>query len=146
MAARLTYRQYEQRRLGTTAGEWQGIKVMFRRSFGAASFGEFWRYWNPLFSYYLYYRCYRPLVRLMPRPVAVVTTFFGRGGIHDLAASLARWELYFLFAPTFAIFGLLVVAEEGFGIQLARFPRWLRGLIYAAIITGTFAAGYLLLQ
>lgn len=114
---------------------------MVRRSFGASSFAGFWRNWNPLFSYYLYYRCYKPLVRFLPRSLAVVFTFAVSGAVHDLFASLAVARLFVLFAPVFAVFGLLVVVGERAKLNFAWAPFWLRVTIHLGVIVGTVAAG-----
>lgn len=136
-----SYRDYERRRLGNPATQWEGIAYMFRRSFGASSFAGFWRYWNPLFSYYLSYKCYKPLVRFLPRPPAVVLTFAASGAVHDLFASLALRRIFLLFTPVFAIFGLLVVLEERLGLNVSWAPVWLRATIHTMIIAGTIGAG-----
>ena len=141
MGARLTYRAYERRRLGNRSTPWARIAYMTRRAFGAASFAGFWRYWNPLFSYYLYYRCYRPLVRFLPRALAVVLTFAASGAVHDVFASLAKMRIFVLFTPVFAIFGLVVVAEETLGWSFSRLPVAARACLHAGLIAGTFAAG-----
>jgi hypothetical protein len=58
---------------------------MFIRSFGASSFSWFWRYWNPVYSYYLNRFCYRPLRKVLPRPLAKMATFAASGFLlHDL--------------------------------------------------------------
>lgn len=116
---------------------------MLKRSLGAPSFTGFWRTWNPLFSYYLSRWCYKPLARLVPRPVAVVSTFAVSGAIHDLAASLVLFRIYLLFTPVFAALGVWVVLEEGLNLNVAWAPAWLRALIHVGIIAGTFAAAKL---
>ncbi len=75
---------YVERRLGAgTPG--QQLGSMFRRSFGAGTLAEFWRYWNPVYGYFLYYRCYRPLRRWLTRGPALLLTFAASGFLlHDL--------------------------------------------------------------
>lgn len=141
MRGRPTYTEYERRRLGNPETRWAGIAHTFRRSFGASSFAKFWRYWNPLFSYYLYYRCYKPLAHFLPRSLAVIVTFAVSGAIHDLFASLVTADLFVLFVPVFAVFGLLVVVEEGLGSSFAGTPFWLRAAIHSVVIAGTVTGG-----
>lgn len=141
MSEQPTYAEYERRRLGNPDTRWAGIAYSFRRSFGASSFAGFWRYWNPLFSYYLYYRCYRPLARFVPRFLAVILTFAVSGAFHDLFASLVTADLFVLFVPVFVVFGLLVVVEEGLGWSFTGMPFWLRATLHAVVIAGTVAAG-----
>lgn len=112
MTTRPTYSEYERKRLGNPPNQLAGLVTMFRCSFGSSTFAGFWRYWNPLFSYYLYYKCYKPIVRFLPRPVAVVFTFLVSGAVHDLFASIILMEIFILFSPAFTFFGLLVTIEE----------------------------------
>ncbi|MHB1416216.1 MAG: MBOAT family O-acyltransferase [Chloroflexota bacterium] len=80
----LTLRDFVQRRLGR-GSDLQQLKRMFSRSFGAGSFAGFWRYWNPVYSYYLDQYCYRPLRKVLPRSLAIVATFACSGFLlHDL--------------------------------------------------------------
>ncbi len=55
-----TLRQFLEYRLGKQTKEVDMLKEMLARSFGANSFHEFWRYWNPVYGYYHYYKCYKP--------------------------------------------------------------------------------------
>ena len=136
-----TYREYEQRRLGHSVNQLAGIAVMFRRAFGSSTFAGFWRYWNPLFSYYLYYYCYKPLDKFLPRSLVVIGTFTVSGTIHDFVASIMLLEIYILFSPVFTFWGLLVVGEEVFSLNFSRTQFWSRVIIYATIIIGTVVAG-----
>ncbi len=82
---RLTLDAFIRRRLGSEGGDLGQLKRMFGRSFGAGSLAGFWRYWNPVYAYYLDRFCYRPLRRWLPRPLAVLATFFCSGFLlHDL--------------------------------------------------------------
>lgn len=141
MPPRLSYQEYEQRRLGNRTNELAKIMYMFRRSFGSASFAGFWRYWNPFFSYYLYYFCYRPLARFLPRPLVIVSTFAASGAIHDLFASIILFDVFILFIPVFSFWGLLVMVEEGLALSFSQVPRWIRSSAYALIIIGTLLLG-----
>jgi hypothetical protein len=83
---RITLDAYVRRRLGGSGGDLSMLGRMFSRSFGAGSFAEFWRYWNPVYSFHLARYCYRPLHRRgMPQWMAVVATFAASGFfLHDL--------------------------------------------------------------
>ena len=141
MRPRITYSKYERRRLGNKSGEFAKIAAMFRRSFGSGTFAGFWRYWNPLFSYYLLYNCYSPLRKYLPRYIAVMLTFMASGAIHDLFASLALLKLSVFFTPIFAGLGSLTILEEvsGLNFEWASYP--LRYFINGALITGVFYLG-----
>ncbi|MCI4669571.1 MAG: hypothetical protein MRZ79_15660 [Bacteroidia bacterium] len=84
----------------------------------ADSFARFWQNWNPLFSYFLLYYCYKPLKKYLPKALASWTTFILSGAIHDLAASLMLGRPYFLFSLTFSFFGLFVIIENALKIRL----------------------------
>lgn len=136
-----TFAQYQRRRLGPASSEWRAIMTMLRRSLSAPTFGEFWRYWNPLFAYYLYYRCYRPLTRFLPRSPSVVLTFAVSGAVHDLFASLVVRQPFVFCTPVFALFGVYVVAEEMSGFKLKGSPGWFRAVYHLALIVGTVWIG-----
>ena len=81
----LTLDAFVRRRLGSDGGDLGQLRRMFGRSFGAGSLEGFWRYWNPVYAYYLDLLCYRPLRKWLPRPLAVVATFFCSGFLlHDV--------------------------------------------------------------
>ncbi|NDJ61108.1 MAG: hypothetical protein GYB67_08280 [Chloroflexi bacterium] len=141
---RPTYRQYAQRTLGHPASEWAAIRSMFRRAFRSPTFAGFWRYWNPLFAYYLYYLCYRPLAQWLPRPPAVLITFALSGAIHDVFASLVTRRVFVLFTPVFAVYGLWVILEEYFGLTLTWAPVWLRATAHTITLLGTLGVGLLI--
>lgn len=138
---RVPYSVYARRRLGNASNEWEGIRTMFRRSFTAPTLAGFWRQWNPVFSYYLYYGCYRPLSRFLPRALALLLTFMASGAVHDFFATLARWRLSLTFTLIFALFGLLVIGSEGLGIRFGWAPPWLRVLIHSVALLGPVLVG-----
>jgi hypothetical protein len=83
---RLTLTQYLRFRLGSRGGKTAWFNF-FIKPFGATSFAQFWRLWNPVYGYFLYYYSYRPLSRVMPRAGAMLATFVACGFfVHDLPA------------------------------------------------------------
>jgi len=126
----MTLTKYIEHRLGKTAGE-QAINFL-GRPFGADSFAGFWRYWNPVWSYYLSYFCYTPLRSRVPRPLAVLLTFLFCGVVHDLpfvaGASLVGGRgASFTLTAFFGLTGCLVLLTEHLRIRFARLPmaaRW----------------------
>ena len=86
----------------------------------------------------------RWLIQTVPNggySMAVMLTFVASGAVHDAFASLAVADVFVLFAPAFAVFGLIVIVEEWLGADLLWAPSWLRAIIHAAVIVGTIAAG-----
>ena len=74
-----TLKRFIEFHLGKHTNEITMLKEMLVRSFGAGSFHEFWGYWNPVYGYYLYYKCYQPLKRYFPRYLCVILTFAASG-------------------------------------------------------------------
>jgi hypothetical protein len=80
-----TLKQFIELRLGKQTSEINMLKEMLVLSFGTNSFHEFWRYWNPVYGYYLYYKCYKPLQKYLPQYLCVILTFAASGFfLHDL--------------------------------------------------------------
>jgi hypothetical protein len=80
----------------------------------------------------------------MPRPFAVYLTFLASGFLlHDLpfnlSADLYRGRLEFPEVTLlFAVFGALALLSEALGLDLSRFPPWVR----AASNLGWLTTGY----
>ncbi len=128
-------RRYLEYRLGREGGGKAWFNF-FIRPFGAASFAQFWRLWNPLYGYFLYYYAYRPLSRRLPRGVAVLVTFILCGFLlHDLPAWLVLRRVLPPGATiTFVLFGLGVVASEALGMDLSRWPVAGRAVVNVAYL------------
>ena len=107
---------------------------MLRRSLGAGSFAGFWRYWNPLFGYYLGRYIYSPVRPVLPRPSALVLTFVLCGAFHDLVTMAVRGSAAFLFTPWFFLLGTGVVVGEASGIDYSSRPWAVRAAINLAYI------------
>ena len=85
----LTLSEYVRRRNGVAMGAPGSLSNMLARSLGAGSFGEFWRYWNPIWGYGLGKYVFAPLKKALPPALALVATFVVSGALHDLATMLA---------------------------------------------------------
>ncbi len=116
------------------------------RSFGARSFSEFWRYWNPVYGYFLHYYCYKPLRRRLPRPAAVWLTFVACGFfLHDAPGwMLARHVRFPEMTAIFMVFGAGVIMAEALKIDLARMPLPIRIVVNAAYLVGSWEVAHLL--
>ena len=130
----LSLGQYVRRRNGVPMGASGSFRGMMVRAFGAASFAGFWRYWNPIFGYYLGRYIYTPASRVVPRPLALVVTFLACGAIHDAVTVLARGTTRFLFTWWFLFFALGVVLGEAAGLNLARRPFAVRAGVHLAYL------------
>jgi D-alanyl-lipoteichoic acid acyltransferase DltB (MBOAT superfamily) len=114
----------------------------FIRPFGASSFAEFWRLWNPVYGYFLYYYSYRPLSRVMPRNAAMLSTFAACGFLlHDLPA----WAFSRRILPpgatiAFLMFSLGAIASDQFHMNLSRWPVAARAAINIIYLAGCIIA------
>src|SRR5689334_14620691 len=121
----ITLTEYINYRLGNTP-QVQAANFL-SKPFGAKSLTEFWQYWNPVWGYYLFYKCYRPLKRHFPRSISMFLTFLVCGLIHDLpfalAAYLTKGKPPLLTITTFfALIGLLVIVTEKMKLEFTNFP------------------------
>ncbi len=142
---RLSLNQYLDLRLGPRRGRSAWLNF-FIKPFGARSFAEFWRIWNPVYSYYLYYFCYRPLSRMMPRPAAMMVTFITCGFLlHDIPAWLLTRRVL---APgatlAFAMFGLGAVIGDRFEMDLSLWSTWSRATANVVYLTSCITTMILL--
>jgi hypothetical protein len=133
---RLTLRQYVLARNGVPMGGSRSLRNMLLRSLGAPSFAGFWRYWNPIWGYYLGRYVYRPGRRHLPRAGAVVLTFLVSGAIHDIAVMVVHRSRFVLFTPWFFAMSLAVLAGEALGVDLSRRPWVMRAAFNLAIAGG----------
>jgi D-alanyl-lipoteichoic acid acyltransferase DltB (MBOAT superfamily) len=128
-------------RLGNKGGRTAWFNF-FIRPFGASSFAQFWRLWNPVYGYYLYYYAYRPLSRVMPRNAAILATFVACGFfLHDLpAGAFSRRILPPGATIAFFMFGLGAVASDRLQMDLSRWPIPARAAINIAYVAGCIGA------
>lgn len=113
---------------------------MLHWSLGAASLAGFWRYWNPIWGYYLSRYVNVPLRTFMQAAPATIATFAVSGAIHDAAAYAVTGSLTFLFAPWFAVLGLMVAAFTRAGLRY-EFRTWpVRAAINIALVVGALAS------
>jgi D-alanyl-lipoteichoic acid acyltransferase DltB (MBOAT superfamily) len=143
----LTLSQYLRFRLGSKGGRTAWFNF-FIRPFGAASFAQFWRLWNPVYGYFLYYYSYRPLSRILPRAAAVLATVVVCGFLlHDLPAwAFARKVLPPGATIAFVLFGIGAVVGEWFHMDLSRWPVLARAAVNVGYISGCIGAMLLIVR
>ncbi|WP_241970342.1 MBOAT family O-acyltransferase [Idiomarina seosinensis] len=134
----MTLANYVKRRTGVALGAKGSLRNMLYRSLGAGSFAGFWRYWNPIWSYYLTTHIFKPSKQYVPAGLAIIITFTASGAIHDLAMNIAGQKLWLLFTPWFAVMGVWVVISERFRFQYAGKSWLLRVVINLTTITLCF--------
>src|SRR3954454_9350235 len=79
----IAFPSYLEQRLGRGSAWQQGWRVLVR-PFYAGSVTEFWRLWNPVWSWCLHEWVYAPVSRVVPRPLAVMVTFTASGLVHNV--------------------------------------------------------------
>lgn len=117
------------RRNGVPLGAAGSLRNMLHRSLGAGTFAEFWRYWNPIFGYYLGRYINAPLKRWLPASLSLVITFIACGALHDAVGSAVRGSVMFLFIPWFFFMGLAVVIGQSIRLNYSGFVWPVRALI-----------------
>ncbi len=133
----MTLNEYIVRSLGKTPQE-QAINFL-AKPFGAPTFTEFWQYWNPVWSYYLRFYCYRPLRKFFSRAPAALATFLVCGLAHDLPiGALAYFSTgrppLFTLTVFFALIGALMLFTEKIRFQFAFVPVGFRWVIHVAVL------------
>ncbi|WCE05836.1 MBOAT family O-acyltransferase [Pseudoxanthomonas sp. JBR18] len=135
----LSLSQYIVYRNGVPAGARGGLRNMFHRAFGAATFAGFWRHWNPIFGYVLGRYIYSPLQRVVPRPLALILTFVVCGAVHDLVTMAVRGAPAFFFVPWFVLLGTGVVLGRAVGLDLSGRPWVARAAANLAYVLACLA-------
>jgi MBOAT, membrane-bound O-acyltransferase family len=148
--------QFVAERLGQSQSPGQLLREMLVRAFGAPSFDQFWRSWNPVYGYYLYFHCYRPLRRVWPRWFCVCLTFAASGFfLHDLPFGwwirlLRSFQTGHFPVPFvtlwFCLMGGLTVLSRGLRWNAGHSPAWLRVGLNAGAIVVTFIIAWGLAQ
>jgi hypothetical protein len=143
-------------RLGQSSSPGNLLREMLIRSFGARSFDRFWRYWNPVYGYALYYWCYRPLRRYLPRSASVLLTFAASGFfLHDLPTGWwIRLIRYFqgghfpvpFVALWFSLMGVLTLLNRAMGLDYGGWPFAARAAVNGACVVGTMLAALGMMQ
>lgn len=146
MRKNISLSEYVKKRNGVSLGASRSMRNMLRRSLGAGSFPQFWQYWNPIWGYYLSLKVMRPLGKKLPRWLATITTFAVSGLLHDLAVSLVKWKLFFLFTPWFSLMGFFVLVSTNYHISYQARYFLVRALINMTIIVICFLLAILFHQ
>ncbi|WP_028772481.1 hypothetical protein [Shewanella waksmanii] len=135
----MTLAQYVKKRNGVALGAAGSLSNMLHNSLGAASFAQFWLYWNPIWGYYLARFIMQPCRQVMPGALAIIATFTVSGALHDLAISLLKAQFVWPLTPWFSLMGLGVVATKVFNITYGNQPWLLRAFFNASWVLGCYA-------
>lgn len=126
--------QFVKKRNGVSMGASHSMRNMLRRSLGAGSFREFWRYWNPIWGYYLGRYIYLPLRTKTLTSLALLLTFLVSGFLHDLAIMLFRQQPSFKLSFWFLLMGNMVLLSEALSVSYSQFPLQIKAMINLSFI------------
>mgnify|MGYP001822686734 CR=1 FL=1 len=115
-------------------GNSDSLRNMLNRSLGAGKFSIFWKYWNPIWGYYLGKYIYKPLKFIFPQALSLIITFVVCGFIHDLAIMLLKWKFTLLLTPWFLFMGVSVILSDYAKIDYSKFPWIVRAGINITIL------------
>jgi hypothetical protein len=133
----ISVRVFVLQRLDNPTGPWSAVKKMFRLSFGAKSFTEFWRYWNPVHHYYLSNYIYKPVRKVLPRSFAVIITFVFCGFfLHDIV-HIAYTGIP-LITVWFMLLGIVVLIGEFLNMDLSSRSGVFRVIVNLVYLLATF--------
>ena len=138
----LTLSEYVLKRNGVSLGSKGSLVKNLKNSFGAESNAKFWKYWNPIWSYYLGKFVFKPLKYFLPTSLSLILTFCICGLLHDFVIMLYRWELTLLFTPWFLIMGLWVVISDFVKLDYSKSPWINRAIINITSIGCCFIIAY----
>lgn len=115
-------------------GAANSLRNMIYRSLGGGKFSIFWKYWNPIWSYYLGKYIFKPLKTIFPPSLSLLITFVFCGFLHDLAIMLVNWDFILLFTPWFLFMGFCVILGDYAKIDYSNFRWTIRAFINILII------------
>jgi hypothetical protein len=142
---KLTLSKYVRRRNGVPLGGSGSMRNMLYHSLGASTFAGFWRYWNPIWGYYLGRYIYSPLMRWLPSTISLVITFVASGAIHDIVLSAVTGRTVFIFTPWFFLMGVGVAVSQALRIDYSNFAWPIRAFINISFIGVSWALAYVIM-
>lgn len=133
---------YVRQRNGVPLGGRGSMGNMLYRSFGAQSFAGFWRYWNPIFGYYLHRYIFLPLRKVTPRWIALILTFLFCGALHDGVTYIVRGSTAFLFTTMFLFFATGVLIGTVARLDMVKAPWFVRLLVNFSYLATCIALAF----
>lgn len=104
--------EYVIRKNGVPSGHPKSLTNNLTRSLGAKNFASFWTFWNPIFSFYIGTKIFRPLKTIFPEAIALLMAFVFSGLIHDAVTTIVRLKISLFFSIWFFIMGSLVLITK----------------------------------
>ena len=138
MKKTITLASFVKKRNGVPLGASGSLQHMLRNSLGASRFADFWRYWNPVWGYYLAKYIMRPLSHKLPLALATVLTFTVSGFLHDVVVMLIKLQPSFTLTLWFTLMGSAVVLSSYADLCYRRFDWPIRAFVNLSIIFGCY--------
>ena len=132
---KMTLTDYIKKRNGVAIGSSKSLRNNLYRSLGSKNFSTFWRYWNPIFGYFLGKFIFKPLKNVFPVVIAFLLTFVFSGLIHDTVTTLVRGKTSFVFSIWFLFMGVAVLITKFLNHNFSNQKWIIRAILNLTIIS-----------
>jgi D-alanyl-lipoteichoic acid acyltransferase DltB (MBOAT superfamily) len=140
----MTLAEYILKRNGVPLGASGSLLKNLENAFGADSNASFWKYWNPIWGFYLAKYIYRPLNRYLPTTVSSIATFAVSGALHDLALGLMGLGWGNFLTIWFIVMGVYMNLSKFLDLHYTQFSFFIRAVINTSSIAFCFFLATLL--
>ena len=134
----MTLAEYVLKRNGVPLGASGSLLKNLENAFGADSNASFWKYWNPIWGFYLAKYIYRPLNRYLPTTVSSIATFAVSGALHDLALGLLGLGWGKFLTIWFIVMGAYMNLSKFLNLHYTQFSFFIRAVINTSSIAFCF--------
>ena len=131
----MTLSEYVLKRNGIPLGAKGSLLKNLENSFGAENNVLFWKYWNPIWGFYLSKYIYLPLNRYLPKSISSIVTFGASGALHDLAIGLLGLGWQNFLTIWFVMMGVFMNISKSLDISYSKFGFFIRAVINISSIT-----------
>ena len=134
----MTLSEYVLKRNGVPLGAKASLLKNLQNSVGAENNILFWKYWNPIWGFYLSKYIYFPLNRYLPKTISSIVTFGISGAFHDLAIGLLGLGWQNFFTIWFVMMGVFMNISKFLNISYSGFGFFIRAVINISSIAICF--------
>ena len=134
----MTLSEYVLKRNGIPLGAQGSLLKNLQNSFGAESNVLFWKYWNPIWGFYLSKYIYLPLNRHLSKSMSSIVTFGVSGALHDLAIGLLGLGWQYFLTVWFVMMGAFMNISKSLNIRYGSFGFSSRAVINISSIASCF--------
>ena len=140
----MTLSEYVLKRNGIPLGAKGSLLKNLQNSLGASSNVLFWKYWNPIWGFYLLKYIYLPLNRYLPKAISSTVTFGASGALHDLAIGLLGLGWQSFLTIWFVVMGVFMNISKSLDICYRKFGFAIRAVINISSLAVCFFLAKLL--